>query len=388
LLELPEVAPHKKKNALYAIYAMSFLTSVGFGAYGIVVSLYMWSLGISFSGLGLAFSMFGISMAAAGTLFGAHSDVVGRKRYLVLSLFMTSATMFLYTQARGLAHFMVLEGLGGISASLRSVIASALITDLTREKERGGKFGGMGGFSWIGTGLGYLAGGLFSGLMSFFWVFVVISLLDIVSCLLVIFFVTPYRVAKKESFRLISLKGLTSQMRVWLAVSFVSALASVPVEVIVIPVYIVEFLGVDRAVFGVFMASSYMALSLTQFLGGNMADKHDRGLIFSVSQVASAFFIALQPMFPFFPCFATLYFLEGLAEGLSMPSRNALSASSVRPEHRGLDFSLLNLAGNVGSVVGSLGIGMLLETVSFDYSFYIRALTYLVVALLVYLGLK
>jgi len=376
---------HKKKNALYAIYAMSLLTSIGFGAFGIVLSLYMWSLGISFSGLGSAFSMFGISMAAAGLIFGAHSDVVGRRRYLVLSLILDSVIMFLYTQANALTHFMVLEGLGGISASLRSVIVPALITDLTREKERGGRFGGIGGFGWIGTGLGYLAGGLFSGLVNFFWVFVVISLLDIVSCLLVILFVSPYRVAKKESFRLISFKGLTPQMRVWLAISFVSALASVPVEVIVIPVYLVEFLGVDRAVFGAFMASSYLALSLTQFLGGNMADKYDRGLIFSVSQVASAFFIALQPMFPFFPCFATLYFLEGLGEGLSMPSRNALSASSVRPEHRGLDFSLLNLAGNVGSVVGSLGIGILLETVSFDYSFYIRALTYLVVALLVHI---
>jgi len=376
---------HKKKNALYAMYAMSLLTSIGFGAFGIVLSLYMWSLGISFSGLGSAFSMFGISMAASGLLFGAHSDVVGRRRYLVLSLILDSVIMFLYTQANALAHFMVLEGLGGISASLRSVIVPALITDLTREKERGGRFGGIGGFGWIGTGLGYLAGGLFSGLVSFFWVFVVISLLDIVSCLLVILFVTPYRVTKKESFRLISFKGLTPQMRVWLAVSFVSALASVPVEVIVIPVYLVEFLGVDRAVFGVFMASGYLALSLTQFLGGNMADKYDRGLIFSVSQVASAFFIVLQPMFPFFPCFAILYFLEGLGEGLSMPSRNALSASSVRPEHRGLDFSLLNLAGNVGSVVGSLGIGILLETVGFDYSFYIRALTYLVVAFLVHI---
>jgi len=382
-VDLPE-----RKSALYAMYAMRFLTSVGFGAYGIVISLYMWSLGVSFSGLGFAFSIFGVSMAAAGLLFGAHSDIVGRKRYLVLSLIMDSVVVFLYTQAKDLVHFIILQGLGGVSASLSSVIVPSLITDITREKERGGKFGGMGGYGWIGIGLGYFIGGLFSSIMSFFWVFILISLLDALSCILVMVFVPSYQIAKKERFDMISLKGVTPHIKTWIIVSFLSALPTGPVEIIVIPVYLVEYLGVDRAIFGVFMAASYIVLSFTQFFGGSMADKHDRRLIFSVSHAVSAFFILLQPIFPFFHYFATLYLLEGLGEGFGMPSRNALTASSVRSEHRGLDFSLLNLAGNIGGVVGFLGIGMLIEIVSFNYAFYFRALTYLTISSLVYLKLK
>jgi len=267
------------EKALCAIYVVSFLMSIGFGAYGVIVSLYMWSLGISFSGLGFAFGTFGFCMAAAGVLFGAHSDVVGRKRYFVLSLVLMSLVMFLYAHASELLHFLILEGLGGVSTSLSEVIVPTLMTDLTSDLERGEKFGRMGGFRWLGTGLGYFAGGFLSSLMDFSLVFFTVFILDALACLIVMLFVPPYHTTTEEVFSLSLLKEMRPQTKTWFVAQLIGAIATPAVEVIVVPIYLVEYLGVDVRFFGAFMASSYIFLSLTQFSGGKIADKYSRKLI-------------------------------------------------------------------------------------------------------------
>lgn len=57
-----EVESTSKRSAILALYAMNFLTSSGFGAFGVIMPLFMRDSGVSFVGLGLAFSAFGIVM--------------------------------------------------------------------------------------------------------------------------------------------------------------------------------------------------------------------------------------------------------------------------------------------------------------------------------------
>jgi len=376
---------HAEKSALFALYAVSFLTSVGFGAFGLIVPLYMWGLGVSFSGLGLVFSVFGVAMGIAGIFFGAHSDIVGRKPYLILSLFLNSIVMLLYTQARTLIHFAALQALGGVYMALNNIVVPALITDLTRDAERGRKFGRLGGFGWMGVGLGYFAGGVFSEAVGFHWTFVSVSILGFTSCILVQLFIPSYSLSAGEAFNFSLLRGMPSRLKTWLIITFVTMLTIPPVEAMVIPLYVVGKLGVEKTVFGIFMAASYIMTSFTQFLGGNVADRYSRRNVASFFLLLSGAFIAFQPTVPFFTFFAFLYVLEGVGEGISMPSRNALTSSSARADHRGLDFSILNLAGTLGSTAGFIGTGLILDAAGFLYPFLIRAITYLVAAALIYL---
>jgi MFS family permease len=83
-----------------------------------------------------------------------------------------------------------------------------------------------------------------------------------------------------------------------------------------------------------------------------------------------------------------MYVLEGFGEGLFQPCASAMRASSVRTEHRGFDFSVLNLFGYVGSTIGFVGMGYILDTAGFVYPFVIRAVAYFFTVVLIYLGLK
>jgi MFS family permease len=385
-----EIESTSKRSAILALYAMNFLTSSGFGAFGVILPLYMRDSGVSFVGLGLAFGAFGIVMGATGMFFGAHSDVIGRKPYLVLSLILRAVVTFFYTQATSTVSFIVLNALSGLSTSLSAAIVPALMTDLTKDSERGRRFGGMGGFGWMGTGLGYFLGGALSQIFGYSWSFIFLTILILVSCFLILLFIPSYRLPTKERFNLGLVKQLSPNLKIWLIITFISSLVMGPVEVMVIPLYSVAPgpLGIDKIVFGSFMAISYILTSSTQFIGGSMADKYGRRKLASLFRLSSAPFIMVQPLFPYFTYFASMYIFEGVGEGLSQPCNSAMIASSVRTEHRGFDYSIVNLSGNVGGTIGFLIIGSTLDTIGFTYPFAIRALAYVFMAILIYAKLK
>jgi MFS family permease len=136
------------------------------------------------------------------------------------------------------------------------------------------------------------------------------------------------------------------------------------------------------------MSIGYILSSSAQFIGGNLADKHSRRKLSSLSRLFSVPFIAVQPFFASFMFFAPMYVLEGIGEGIDGPSTNAILASSARSEHRGFDFSIVNLLGNVGSTIGFIGMGYFLDSMGFILPFILRAIVYVLVALLVYMKLK
>jgi len=379
-----------RRSTILALYGMNFLTSSTFGASGVVLPLYMRDVGVSLAGLGLAFGVFGIVAGIAGMFFGAHSDSFGRKPYLVLSLVLRAIVWLMYTQATSLVHFVVLNGLNGVSTSLSGVIVPAMITDLTKESERGRRFGGIGGLGWLGTGLGYFLGGAVSQVFGYQVSFTLLFVLAFASCLLILIFVPSYRMPSRERFNLSLVKGFSSNLKILFVISIVTALVIAPVEAMVIPLYAVTPgpLGIDKVVFGTFMSVSYILSSSAQFVGGNLADKHNRRKLAGFSRLLSVPFILVQPFFPSFMFFASMYVLEGFGEGLGGPCINAILASSARPKHRGFEFSVYNLLGNVGSTIGFIGMGFFLESMGFILPFVIRAVVYALVALLFYLKLK
>lgn len=389
-VETVETESPSRRSAIFALYAMNFLTSSSFGAFGVIMPLYMRDVGVSLAGLGLAFGVFGIVAGAAGMFFGAHSDIIGRKPYLVLSLVLRAIVTLLYTQATSVVGFVILQAVSGISMSLSSAIVPALMTDLTKESERGRRFGGMGGFGWIGTGLGYFLGGALSQIFGYSVSFTFLSVLAMVSCLLVLMFVpSPHKLAG-ERFNLTLVRGFSSNLKIWFLVSIASSLVIGPVEAMVIPLYVVEPgpLGMDKMFFGTFMSISYILSSSTQFIGGSLADRYSKRKLASLSRLLSFPFILVQPFFPSFMFFAAMYVFEGIGEGLGGPCNNAIVASSARPKHRGFDFSIVNLLGNIGGTIGFVGIGFFLDSTGFVLPFVVRAIVYVIVATLIYLKLK
>lgn len=185
---------------------------------------------------------------------------MGRRPYLILSLAMSTIVTLLFTQARSLLHFAILQVIGGISSSLYNIIVPALLTDLTKDIERGGRFGRLGGFGWLGSGIGYLVAGIILATIGFFSAFIFVAMLSLVACIIVQLFVFSYHLPSKEVFTPAMLKGWSASFKTLLVTLIFLQLTIFAVEGMVIPIYVVDALKVDRVIFGGLMATSYIII--------------------------------------------------------------------------------------------------------------------------------
>ncbi len=147
-------------ESLTAFYIVAGLYFVSDGALSVVVPVYFVQLGLSYSEIGGMFGAFGLGMAVVKIVVGRHSDLIGRKSYLVIALFLSACLKLLFLFATTPLQFAIILGLDGLSRGFYSTVRAPLITELCTPERRGAAFGWISGTSIFGASVGALGGGL------------------------------------------------------------------------------------------------------------------------------------------------------------------------------------------------------------------------------------
>lgn len=140
----------KNKNLLI-IALIAIVNALGYGI--IIPILYSYSIrfGLSDFDNGLLFSLFSICQFISTPLIGRLSDKYGRKPLLIVSLLGTALSFFMTAFAPSAAILFLARALDGITAG-NIPVASAVISDTTKPKDRAKGFGIIGasfGFGFI-----------------------------------------------------------------------------------------------------------------------------------------------------------------------------------------------------------------------------------------------
>ncbi len=140
----------KNKNLLI-IALIAVVNALGYGI--IIPILYSYSLkfGLSDFDNGLLFSLFSICQFISTPIIGRLSDKYGRKPLLIVSLLGTALSFFMTAFAPSAAILFLARALDGITAG-NIPVASAVISDTTKPKDRAKGFGIIGasfGFGFI-----------------------------------------------------------------------------------------------------------------------------------------------------------------------------------------------------------------------------------------------
>lgn len=140
----------KNKNLLI-IALIAIVNALGYGI--IIPILYSYSIrfGLSDFDNGLLFSLFSICQFISTPLIGRLSDKYGRKPLLIISLLGTALSFFMTAFAPSAAILFLARALDGITAG-NIPVASAVISDTTKPKDRAKGFGIIGasfGFGFI-----------------------------------------------------------------------------------------------------------------------------------------------------------------------------------------------------------------------------------------------
>ena len=150
-----------RKSPIIPIFLIVLVDVLGMTIILPLLPFYSESLGATPFTVGMIFSVYGLCQFVAGPILGQASDIVGRKKILVLSQIGTCLGFILLALSNNLFLIFLARIIDGLTAGNISV-AQAYISDVTEPKDRTKAFGLLGSaFS-----LGFIIGPALSGFLA------------------------------------------------------------------------------------------------------------------------------------------------------------------------------------------------------------------------------
>lgn len=305
----------------------------------------------------LIIALFTISSCISRPFSGKLADTIGRKKVMYIGMFIAGFVSLIYpfssTLSCSVLFFLSLRFIHGFSAGFFPTGATALITDILPDDQRGKGMGVWGMFISLGIGVGQGLGSLINNSLGTNYLFLIASAFAMISGLLTL--------QVKESLQ-------NSQP---FKLEFLSLKLDEIVEPTVLPAAIVMFLSAtcsgiifvtssDISVFlkletkGWFFIFYVLTTLIVRFFCGSLSDIIGRRktlLIAMFFLIISMFLIGYSKDIVSYSIGSIIF---GIATGISSPTLFAWTADLSRTEHRGLGSGTMFIALELGIMFGSL----------------------------------
>ncbi|MEM2522831.1 MAG: MFS transporter [Candidatus Bathyarchaeia archaeon] len=372
-----------KYTQLFPLCFAVFVSMLGFGLVMPLLPIYARSFGATGVQLGLLTTSFAISRAVTTYPGGWLADRSGRKKPIVVGLFMYSVVMVLYGFTEDVNQLIFLRALQGVASGIVWPIINTMIVDITSPEDRSKALGLYETMWFLGMAVGPGLGGMLAGAFTIAVPFFVCGVLAFLSMFLVIltvketmpFVKTPNGlVVSEDAFPRVSVKGLkqfTPYPIVFLSLCiarFTTAFSSSLIQP-VLSVYANEVLGIPTMEVGLLFTVMGIVTLITTLPMGVIADNVGRKRAFISGDLLYAL-SALLIIFSrgFWPLLVVMI-LQGFGRAIINPSLTAMFSGVVSAPKRGEAMGIFNVFQNLGLIVGSAAGGFLYEFSSSEMPF-------------------
>lgn len=376
-------------NAFTSLCAVGFLARFSYAlARNPVVPLFALFLGAGPEAIGVAV---GIS-TVTGIFFkmpaGALSDVIGRRRTLLMGLMVFGVMPFSYLLITDYPLLILIRFLHGLATAIYGPVAMAVVADLAGARK--GEW-----LSWFSsvTILGTLAGAPVGGflltymtaspgptLYDFRLVFLWSGLAGIAALLLGLVAlrgretVAPHPGALKERLgRFLSgIKEVVSDRRV-IITSNMEGLQNLTVGALeaFLPVYAIKVAKLNEFQAGLLWGVQVLTTILSKPVMGRMSDRWGRKVIIVAGMVLCAWSFAAIPLLTSFILLLCAAQVFGLGEALVTSSSAALVADVCQKKHFGAAMGAFGTIFDIGHATGPILAGLLIARFDYFISFVI-----------------
>jgi MFS family permease len=312
---------------------------------------------------GLIITLFTISAGLARPFSGKLSDLIGRKKVMVAGIVLAIIVCLLYPYTETVFFFLILRFIHGFSVGFTPTGATALITDVLPENNRGQGMGIWGTFISIGIGFGQSLGSWIYSHFGMNTLFASAALTTLLSGILVYF--VQETLQNKSNFKPNQLRinwkdvfepnVIPAAMVMWLT-------AACSGVIFVLTPDISGYLSIENK--GWFFGMYVLATIVVRLAAGTLSDKIGRRqtLIIGIS------FLILSMLLIGFAKSALTYTLAslvfGIATGITSPTLFAWTADLSPENRRGVGAGTMFIALEFGIMLGSASTLM-----SYDNSF-------------------
>lgn len=353
---------------LKSVLPLSFI--VGSRFFGIfivlpVLSLYALNLnGANELLVGLLIGGYAVTQMIFQVPFGTLSDKIGRKKALTIGLLIFIAGSVICAVATDIYTMIfgrILQGVGAIGG-----VATAMISDYTREEQRGRAMAIMGGFIGLSFALSIVLSPIISqkyGLSSLFYISGALS----VFCIVLLYAVVPAEPALTHHEDKVPFKKLVFE-RNFMLMNITNMMQKMLTSIafLAIPIVLVKELGcVQDELWKVYAASTvfgFIAMGLGGFLGDG------RGLGKRILLAGILLFIAAYVIFALSA--SVVFFVIGVVVffvgfNLHEPILQSCATKFIKANQKGTALGVFNSFGYFGSFIGGLFGGHMLHFYDF-----------------------
>ena len=375
---------------ILALYALTFLATLGYGIMIPTLSVHAHSLGANHSAIGVIISAFAAAQLLTQIPMGRLSDRIGRVYLVVFGFGLMAVAATLYHFATNPGQFVVLQALAGVGAGCLWPPLMAMLTDNVDPAQRGRMMGMFNTVFFLGVGIGPLVGGFIAsafGQDAVFDAWTGVALLGALLCIVTIkesakekrAAAANVRASAAENAPLIKpglwstfAAGCVIRSRGGVCTSFNNAL---------LPLYAIALFDATPAMIGSIIFIHGIGLAFFNIPGGMMSDRVGRRLPALVgSLVATAGVLWYSAASGYWALFAAVG-LAGAGAAFSTPAVAALTADVCDPRRRGEAFGYFLTSFNLGMVLGALVFGFVSDVLGLWGAVFAWGVTSLVLSL-------
>jgi len=364
------------KESFNAILIAEFLAIAGFATTTPIFPLYFKSLGIVDTASlnfwsGLTQTGGALAMAFFAPIWGSLADNYGRRLMLLRAMFGGALIIGLMAFTTSPWQVAVLRTLQGCVTGTVAA-ATVLVASITPREELGYRLGLVQMAVYLGSSIGPLFGGVIADTLGLRANFTATSALLLAGAFIVTSFAhedfTPkprtgsiLRNAVPDLSPVFKTPVLASLMAVVFAVQFASS-----VVVPMLPLFIIQMIGNSTGVnslSGLIIAAGSVSGALAAVMIGKVSGRFGYGRTLIVCMAGATLFYVPQGLATTPWQLLLLRFGSGVFLGGTMPSVNALIASSCDRDKQGSTYGLSSSMANIGAALGP-AVGATLATMA------------------------
>jgi len=355
------------KKLLALVCMVIFVDSLGYGVIVPVMPVYARELGIGELGLGMLFASYALGNIVTAVPFGALSDRVGRRPFLVFGMLAMAGAFVLYAYSTTYVSLFLSRFLDGVTAAANWSVGLAIIADIYPAGRRGEGMGTVMAAMGAGSIAGPALGGIFYDWLGYEAPFIAIALICVLVGLIALF--------SRELKGLAPRGGEETYGRMARAVLSCPGIALTLVVVIMgtvslglleplFPVFLQDKFGVGSTAIGLLFALTVLAYSISSPPVGKLSDRVGKKKPMAVGLAATAVVAPALVYANNLAVTAILFALCGVVIALFETPALPLIADRIGGEEGGAygtAFGLFNMAWALGYLLGPAAGGFLAQ---------------------------
>ena len=325
---------------------------------------------------------------------GALSDVIGRKRTMLIGLLFFACMPFTYLLVKDYNMLIIIRFLHGLATAIYGPVAMAVVADMAG-KNKGEMLSWFSSVTIIGNLLGAPLGGFIlhgspgaSGpsMADFQYAYLASGIAGVFSLIMAVSVLRGDK--RKEDGRGLKdaydrfasgIREVISDRNIVIT-SVMEGLQNLTVGALeaFLPIYAVKVAGLNEFQAGLLWGIQIVVTILSKPIMGKTSDRYGRKPLITLGMILCAVSFGAIPLFQNFCTLMTAAIIFGLGESFVTSSSAALVADICKEKHFGTAMGTFGTIFDIGHASGPILAGILIAQYNYLYSFWIMSAVLLV----------